>query len=312
MKNIVILGSTGSIGTQTLEVAKRNKKYFRVIGLSGHRGESDLIKLATLSKADLIVNALVGDVGIEPTLAAIRAGKNIAMADKEAILCAGKKMLIEAKKYKVNFIPIDSEHTGIFQILHANPHKKIKKIVLTCSGGPFYNTAIKKLARTTPTQVLKHPRWNMGKKVSIDSATLINKGFEVIECCILYGVKPEQVEILYHPESVIHCIVEFIDGSVLANMSEPDMKIPIEYALFYPNTSHLKYGFPKNKNLTIGKIKDKFGLIALCRDAAKKGLTSELCKIDSMAVEKFLNKHIGFLEMIKFIKDEYSNIARGR
>ena len=130
MKNIVILGSTGSIGTQTLEVAKRNKKYFRVIGLSGHRGESDLIKLATLSKADLIVNALVGDVGIEPTLAAIRAGKNIAMADKEAILCAGKKMLIEAKKYKVNFIPIDSEHTGIFQILHANPHKKIKKIVL--------------------------------------------------------------------------------------------------------------------------------------------------------------------------------------
>ena len=296
---------------------RQNKKYFRVIG-TGRRG-SDLIKLATLKKADLIVNALCGEIGVAPTLAAIRAGKDVAIADKEAILCGGRRMLAEAKKHKVNFIPIDSEHTAIFDILKKNPNKKIKKIILTCSGGPFYKTPIKKLARVTPIQALKHPRWNMGKKVSIDSATLINKGFEIAECCILYGVKHEQVEVLYHPESIIHCAVVFEDGSVFMRMSNPDMKISIRYALFYPEKP------PKNKlesraaiqpslikNLTLEKIKDKFGLMKICRDAVEKNLTAELSRIDEIAVEKFLNEEIGFLEMVKYILNEYSNYSRGR
>ncbi|MFA6550026.1 MAG: 1-deoxy-D-xylulose-5-phosphate reductoisomerase [Candidatus Gracilibacteria bacterium] len=334
IKNIVILGSTGSVGTQALEIVRQNKDAFKVIGLSCHKNinllkkqvkefdvkdfsatgnEKDLMKLATLKKADLIINALVGEIGVAPTLAGIHARKNIAIANKEAILCIGKKLVEEAKKYKVNLIPVDSEHTGIFQILKTNPGRKIKKIILTCSGGPFYKTPISKLKNIKLNQVFAHPTWKMGEKVTIDSATLMNKGFEVIECGILYGVNEKQVEVLYHPQGVLHCAVEFEDGRFCASISQPDMKLPIAYAMNYPFPPKLKSKIPNTKNLILEEIVDKFGLIGLCRNASKsEKLTKKLCRIDEIGTQKFLDKKLNFLDLIKFIKNEYSNNSCGR
>ncbi|MBI5152685.1 1-deoxy-D-xylulose-5-phosphate reductoisomerase [Candidatus Peregrinibacteria bacterium] len=320
MKNIAILGSTGSIGTQTLEVIRKNKKYFRVVALSKHKNQKllqkqskefhpefvseNLIKVATYKKADLVVNALVGEIGLAPTLAAIRLGKNIAIADKEALICGGKKLLAEAKKHHVNFIPIDSEHTGIWSILQKYPHKKISRIILTCSGGPFYKTPLEKLRAVTPAQALIHPTWRMGKKVTIDSATMMNKGFELIECCILYGVAPEQVEIVYHPQGIVHSAVIFEDNSIFVSISKPNMKIPISFALFYPKHPPQKFLKPSMKNLTIEKINDKLSSLKLCRAIAGKQVSvlKKLVEADELAVKKFLAGEIKFLEIVKFIK----------
>lgn len=328
MKNIAILGSTGSIGTQTLDVIRKNKKYFKVVALSSHKNKTllkkqikefkpkfvseNLIAVATYKKANLIVNALVGEIGLAPTIAAIRAGKNIAIADKEALIYGGKKLLAEAKKHRVNFIPLDSEHTPIWAILQKYPNKKIRKIILTCSGGPFYKTPIKKLKNIASAQALKHPTWKMGAKVSIDSATMMNKGFELIECCILYGVKPEQIKIIYHPQSIVHSAVIFEDSDVYVSISKPDMKIPISFALFYPTSPPQKSAQPTTRGLIFKKINDKFGSLSLCRAIAKKShlLQKKLVKADEVAVEKFLSGKIKFLDIVKFIH-EYINSSRG-
>lgn len=319
MKNIAILGSTGSIGTQTLDVIRKNKKYFRVVALSKHKNikllkkqikefhpefiSENLTAVATYKKANLVVNALIGEIGLAPTLAAIRLKKNIAIANKEALICGGRKLLTLAKKHHVNLIPIDSEHTPIWAILQKYPDKKISKIILTCSGGPFYKTPMRKLAAVTPQQALTHPRWRMGAKVSIDSATMMNKGFELIECCILYGVAPEQIEIIYHPQSIIHSAVIFKDGAIFIGISKPDMKTPITYALFYPKAPPQKSAKPSLRGLTFEKINDKFGSLSLCHTIAKKPVSvlKKLVKADEFAVEKFLSGKIKFLEIIKFI-----------
>lgn len=329
MKNIAILGSTGSIGTQTLDVIKKYKKHFKVVALSKHKNQKllqkqikefkpkfvseNLIAVATYKKADLVVNALSGSIGFAPTLAAIHAGKNIAIADKEALVYGGKKLLTEAKKHHPNFIPVDSEHTPIWAILQKYPNKKISKIILTCSGGPFYNRPIRALKNITVRQTLNHPTWHMGAKVSIDSATMMNKGFELIECCILYGVAPEQVEIVYHPQGIVHSAVIFEDKNIFIAISKPDMKIPISFALFYPNHAPQKFAQPITRGLIFKEINDKFKSLNLCRAIAKKShlLQRKLVRADEIAVEKFLAGKIKFLEIVKFI-NEYINSSRSR
>jgi 1-deoxy-D-xylulose-5-phosphate reductoisomerase len=274
-KRVVILGSTGSIGESALKVARDLPERMEVVGLAAgrsaesllaqaaefkpravalydeaglpalrdrlpagiacHGGEEGLIKLATLPEADLVLIAIVGTAGLAPALAAIKAGKAIAVASKEILVMAGEEVTREAARHNVPILPVDSEHNAIFQCLVGEPSRHVRRLILTASGGPFRQTPAADLAQVTVAQALKHPTWSMGRKITIDSATLFNKGLEMIEARWLFGVPMEQVEVVVHPQSIVHSLVEFVDGSQLAQLSHSDMCFPIQYAVTYPD-----------------------------------------------------------------------------
>lgn len=345
-KNIIILGSTGSIGTQAIEVIE-NIKNFNIIGLSTNtniellekqvrelnplsvcimdykkalefkantkdldieifQGEEGLAALATYEKADILLNSLVGNVGLLPTIAAIRAKKNIALANKETLVSAGEIVMKEAKKNNVNIYPVDSEHSAIFQCLQGNSIKEVGKIILTASGGPFRNR--QSLENVTLEEALNHPNWAMGKKITIDSATLMNKGLEVIEAKWIFGIPIEKIEVLIHPQSIIHSMVEFEDSAIMAQIGTPDMKVPIQYALTYPNrikNNFKKLNFFEIGNLTFQKPNyELFPCLSYAFEAIKIGGTmpAVLNASNEIAVYKFLNGKIKFTDISKLIE----------
>ena len=346
MKNLSILGSTGSIGTQTLDIARNNPKEFKVIGLATNKniellkkqiiefnpeavavmdeekadllkedadinvysGIDGIIKIATLNEADTVVNSLVGSIGVNPTIEAIKSKKNIALANKETLVVAGRIVMEEAKKNRVNLMPIDSEHNAIFQCLNGRDIKDVNKITITASGGPFRNYSKGQLENATVQDALKHPTWNMGNKITIDSATLMNKGFEVIEAHWLYGVAYENIEVVIHPQSIIHSLVEFKDNSTLAQLSLPNMKIPIQYALSHPKRLPLetkKLNLIEIKNLDFEKPNfDLFPCLKYAYDAGVLGGTmpAVLNAANEVAVHSFLNRKIKFNEISIIIK----------
>ena len=344
-KNIVILGSTGSIGTQTLEVVE-NLKNINIIGLSTNTnigilekqirkynptyvcvmnieqadilkesikdtktqvltGEEGLIKLATLDNIDTVLNSLVGNIGLLPTIHAIRSKKDIALANKETLVSAGELVMKEAKKYGVNIYPIDSEHSAIFQCLQGNKHEEIEKIILTASGGPFRDH--KNLENVTLNEALNHPNWSMGKKITIDSATLMNKGLEVIEAKWLFNLDIENIDVIIHPQSIIHSMVEYKDSAIMAQLGTPDMKVPIQYALAYPNrikNNFQKLDLLKHNNLTFKKPNyELFPCLKYAFDTIKIGgiMPCVLNASNEIAVEYFLNEKIKFIDIPKIV-----------
>ena len=346
MNKLSILGSTGSIGTQTLDIVKNNPDEFKVIGLTTNKNiellknqinefspeavavmdqeKADLLKknvdikvysgidgiinIAKLNETDTVVNSLVGSIGVKPTIEAIRNKKNIALANKETLVTAGSIVMEEVRKNNVNFMPIDSEHSAIFQCINGEKIKDINKITITASGGPFRNYTKKQLENVTVNDALKHPTWNMGNKITIDSATLMNKGFEVIEAHWLYGIPYENIEVVTHPQSIIHSLVEFKDNSTLAQLSLPTMKIPIQYALSYPKRFSLetkKLNLTEIKNLSFEKPNlELFPCLKYAYDAGNIGGTMPcvLNAANEVAVNSFLNKKIKFSGIPTIIK----------
>lgn len=352
-KNISILGSTGSIGTQTLDVVREigglnvkaitannnidllekqirefkpdiaavmdeenaDKLKFRVKDcntkvLSGIEG---LIEAAVYEDSDTVVTSVVGNIGIVPTFEAIKAGKNIALANKETLVSAGELIINAVEKNNVKIYPVDSEHSAIFQCLRGNEENKIRRILLTASGGPFRGRTRDELLNVKAEDALKHPNWNMGKKVTIDSASLMNKGLEVIEAKWLFGVDVEDIEVLIHPQSIVHSAVEYEDGAVIAQMGEPDMKVPIQYALTYPK--RVKNSFPKidfsvRNSLTFEKPDmDTFKCLSLAYRAIKTGGTmpTVMNGANEIAVSAFLENKIGFLDIAEIIEKTMSS-----
>jgi 1-deoxy-D-xylulose-5-phosphate reductoisomerase len=343
MKNVVLLGSTGSIGTSTVKVADDLPDQIRLIGLAAggnaellleqarkHRpavisihdpakarelqdvfgpscevvcGHDGLLKLATLPAADIVLIAIVGTAGLQPALAAIRAGKDIAVASKEILVMAGEIVMHEARKYGVRVLAVDSEHSAIFQCLDGKPTSSIRKLLLTASGGPFRSKEDwpkEKFSEITVERALKHPSWVMGRKITIDSATLFNKGLEMIEARWLFDIEMARVGVVVHPQSIVHSMVEFVDGSLLAQLSTPDMCLPIQYALTYPAraaSERVQTNFPKIGTLTFEEPdEERFPAIALARRAGEIGgtLPAVLNAANEIAVEAFVNRKIKF------------------
>lgn len=328
MKKIVILGSTGYIGRQALEVARAYPNDFKIIGLSANKnkkllekqikefkpmvtsiGGKNLEKIATHPDADLVLVAVVGLAGLKPTLAAIKERKNIALATKEVLVLAGELVMNEVKKNKVNIIPVDSEHSAIFQCLKTGRKKEIKRIILTMGKGRFANMSQKDLAKITLKDIYKHPTWIMGNKITIDSATCLNKSFEVIEAKWLFDLSSEKIEIIVHPEYLCHSLVEFIDGSIVAEFGTQDMRRYIQYALFYPERK--KTVITSNIDLFNKKINfepppfDKFPGLKLGFEALKIGGTmpAVMHGADDTAVEAFIKDKIKFTDIAKVIKE---------
>jgi 1-deoxy-D-xylulose-5-phosphate reductoisomerase len=346
-KKISILGSTGSIGVQTLDVARNlnievvgltansnidliekqvlefKPKYVALVDeklsielgkrLKGlnvevYHGLEGLIKVATINEIDTVVTSIVGIAGLIPTMEAIRHKKNIALANKETLVTAGSLVMNEAKKYNVNILPVDSEHSAIFQCLMGNNNKEVEKIILTASGGPFRGKTKEELKSVTLAQALKHPNWNMGSKITIDSATLMNKGLEVIEAKWLFGVSLEQIQVVVHPQSIIHSMVEYVDGSVMAQLGSPDMRIPIQMALTYPerkSNNFSRLNLLEKNNLTFEQPDyEAFPSLALAFEALKTGGTmpAVLNGANEVAVSLFLNEKITFIEIPKIIE----------
>ena len=349
-KHIAILGSTGSIGTQTIEVIAANLHLFKVEVLTAHSnaellasqaiqfdvnavvitdetkyawlkeklahtdikvfaGEQALSEVVTFEKIQLVLTALVGYAGLKPTIAAIKAKKNIALANKETLVVAGDLITKLAEEYDVSILPVDSEHSAIFQCLAGEWHNKIEKIYLTASGGPFRGMDRLALASKTKAQALKHPNWTMGAKITIDSASLMNKGLEVIEAKWLFNLHTDQIDVIVHPQSIIHSIVQFEDGSMKAQMGLPDMKLPIQYALTYPMrtiTDFPRFDFLNYPTLSFEKADtETFRNLALAFQAMKQGgnMPCILNAANEVVVEAFLNDQIGFLEMSDAITD---------
>lgn len=355
-RSIAILGSTGSIGTQALDVIREQQGRFNVevltsnnnvdllirqalefkpnavvIGETKHyaklkealtsepvkiySGAEALEQVVQMDTIDMVLTALVGYAGLRPTLSAIRAGKQIALANKETLVVAGELVTGLAKEKSVNIYPVDSEHSAIFQCLAGEWHNPIEKIYLTASGGPFRGKSREFLATVTKEQALKHPNWDMGAKITIDSASLMNKGLEVIEAKWLFGLAPEQIDVIVHPQSIIHSIVQFTDGSMKAQMGLPDMKLPIQYALGYPerlNASFPRFDFVKYPSLTFEQPDiATFSNLALAIEAMRRGGNAP-CVINAaneIAVAAFLKDKIGFLEMTDLIEDCLQKIA---
>lgn len=344
-KKISVLGSTGSIGTQTLEVV-RNLNNVKVEGLTSNTniellkqqidefkpkvvavmnkekalklkeivkdvevlyGIEGIIKVSTLENIDIVVNSIVGNIGLEPTIQAIKNKKNIALANKETLVTAGELVMKEVKKNNVKLYPVDSEHSAVFQCIQGNINNPIRKIYLTASGGPFRN--YDNLENITVKDALNHPNWSMGKKITIDSATLMNKGLEIIEAKWLFDIDVDKIQVLVHPQSIIHSMVEFEDGAVIAQLGEPDMRLPIQYALTYPE--RLKNNYPKvdffeRNELTFEKPKvNLFSCLGLAVKAIKIGGTmpAVLNAANEIAVNKFLNEEIKFLDIPKLIEN---------
>lgn len=351
--NISILGSTGSIGTQTLEVA-RHYKGIRVHALTAHSnidllerqtrefkpelvcvtdekkaakfkvkvsdldvkvvsGKEGLIDAAVCSEAETVVTAVVGISGLLPTIAAIKAGKNIALANKETLVTGGHIVTSLAREYGVKLLPVDSEHSAIFQSLQGNP-KKIKKILLTASGGPFFGRKREELKNVTPADALKHPNWNMGAKVTIDSSTLVNKGLEVIEAKWLFDISVDQIEVLVHRQSVVHSAVMYQDNAVIAQLGVPDMKLPIQYALTYPDRlpmSGNELDFSDYPDLTFAKPDtDTFYALELAKKAGREGgiLPTVFNSSDEAAVDMFLKGKIGYLDISEKIQTAMQSV----
>jgi 1-deoxy-D-xylulose-5-phosphate reductoisomerase len=343
VKRLAVLGSTGSVGTQTLDVVRSFPNDFRVVALAARRNlqlleaqvrefrpklifcegtESE--KAALLSngcvvcgmeemardpEVDLIVTATVGGVALEPTIAAIKAGKNVALANKESVVMAGQLLTDLARMHNAELLPVDSEPNAIWQCLRGE-HEAVSKLIITASGGAFRDLEPEQLSDVTPQQALNHPTWKMGPKVTIDSATLMNKAFEVIEAHWLFGVPWEAIEVVIHPQSIIHSMVEFVDGSVKAHISPPDMRLPIQYALFYPdrvrNDSIARFDPIATGALTFEEMNpDRYPCFQLALEVAKRGGTwpAALCGADEMAVELFLSGRIGFTEIAVVIRE---------
>ncbi|HPF66494.1 MAG: 1-deoxy-D-xylulose-5-phosphate reductoisomerase [Flavobacteriales bacterium] len=349
-KGIAILGSTGSIGTQALDVVREHPGHFQVELLTAGRNADLLIAQAlefkpnavviadaaqldrvkdalfpqgikvyggleaiaqavTMDGIDVVLTAMVGYAGLRPTLAAIGAGKTIALANKETLVVAGEPITRAAREAGVNIYPVDSEHSAIFQCLVGEWHNPIEKIVLTASGGPFRGRTREELATVTKAQALKHPNWDMGAKITIDSASLMNKGLEAIEAKWLFSLRPDQIEIVVHPQSIIHSLVQFRDGSMKAQLGLPDMKLPIQYALAFPDrlpTSWPRFDFADYGSLTFeAPDLGTFRNLALALEAMARGGTAPcvLNAANEVAVEAFLQDRIGFLEMSDLIAD---------
>jgi len=346
MKKVSIIGSTGSIGVNSLQVVSQLAKDFSVAGLTAYKnidllerqikgfspsvvavkddsakvlksrvngrvevlGQAGISRIATLPQTDIVVIATSGSCALIPLLAAIRAGKTIALANKEALVMAGSLIMSEAKRYKARIIPIDSEQSAIFQCLVGRERNEINKIYLTASGGPLKSLSKKQLSRVKVRDVLRHPRWKMGKKITVDSATLMNKGLEIIEAMWLFGVRPEDIEVLIHSQAIIHSMVEFIDGSIIAQLAVTDMRLPIQYALTYPQRRRSKLpplDFIKLKQLTFEKPDyQKFPCLRLAYEVAKKGgsLPCVLNAANEIAVEAFLNGDLSFVQIYSTIK----------
>lgn len=340
MKRIVILGSTGSIGRMALDVISRHGDKFSVVGLVAGRNialleeqvrafgpeivavaeEGPALKLrkrlnkktkvfsgpegikaaATLKKADFVLSAMVGFSGLIPTIEAIKAGKVVGLANKETLVSAGGIVMAEARKHRVKILPVDSEHSAIFQCLEGHDRRFLKRLILTASGGPFRGKSREELEDVTPERALKHPKWSMGKKITIDSATLMNKGLEVIEAAHLFDLPSDRIDVMVHPQSIIHSLVEFCDGGLLAQMSVPDMRGPIAYALSYPRRLDgtiptLKLG--DVENLTFCKPDmENFPCLGLAYEALREGgtLPTVLNAVNEVAVEAFLQRKIDF------------------
>ncbi|MDH5781303.1 MAG: 1-deoxy-D-xylulose-5-phosphate reductoisomerase [Dehalococcoidia bacterium] len=338
VKKIAILGSTGSVGQQALGVMHALSARFRVIGLAGgknlkllekqiakfqpemfyssvepdfaFRGEFlSMEQIASHPDVDLVIIATSGKAGLYPTLAALKAGKTVALTNKEVLVMAGEIIIREAKSYQAQILPIDSELSAIWQCLQGEENKP-KRIFLTASGGPFYHYPQPELRKVTVAQALHHPTWKMGSKITIDSATLMNKGLEAIEAHWLFAIPFESIEILIHPQSIIHSMVEFMDGSIKAQLSFPDMRLPIQYALCYPerllNSELPRLNWSKIKSLNFEPVEEnRFPCLKLALDAGKQGGTypAVLCAADEVAVGLFLNKRISFTDIARIVQE---------
>lgn len=352
MKNVAILGSTGSIGKNCLEVIANFPDQFRVTHLTTNRniellceqakrfhprrvavldkdaaarlrtmtngsievlsGEGGLLDAVTREDVDIVVSSLVGFAGLRPTIGALESGKAIALANKETLVVAGELIMSLVKERNLTLIPVDSEHSAILQCLLGEQKENISKLILTASGGPFLNTEKAALENVTVGEALKHPNWKMGNKITIDSATLMNKGLEMIEAHWLFGLPPEKIEVVIHPQSIVHSMVEFVDGSVKAQLGVPDMKIPIQYALTYPNraaSSYTRLDFSKLCEMTFFKPdRSKFQCLDLAYEALRTGgtATTVLNAANEVAVESFLRDKIKFSQIPKFIEKALS------
>jgi 1-deoxy-D-xylulose-5-phosphate reductoisomerase len=347
MKNVVLLGSTGSIGTSTIKVADDLPDRIRIVGLAAgnnlellleqtrrHKpevvsindpqkaqearntlgtsaevycGAEGLLKLATLPSADIVLIAIVGTAGLQPALAAIRAGKDIAVASKEILVMAGEIVMSEARKYGVKVLAVDSEHSAIFQCLDEKPGSSVRNLWLTASGGPFRTTPKEEFAGITVERALKHPSWVMGKKITIDSATLFNKGLEMIEARWLFDIEMGRVKVVVHPQSVVHSMVEFVDGSMIAQLSTPDMCLPIQYALTYPEraaSNRVQTNLAKLGTLTFEEPDvERFPSLNLARRAGELGgtLPAVLNAANEVAVEAYVNRKISFPQITEIV-----------
>jgi 1-deoxy-D-xylulose-5-phosphate reductoisomerase len=349
-KRIAILGSTGSIGTQTLEVIRNNPDYFEVVVLTANNnvdllaaqcgefqpklvvignenkylvlkeslkdlpvqvmaGHRTIEQVVQMEEIDMVVTAMVGYSGLIPTLKAVEAGKQIALANKETLVVAGALIMAMAKEKKVNILPVDSEHSAVFQCLAGENPPPPEKIMLTCSGGPFRGYSKERLLSVTPKDALAHPNWDMGAKITIDSATLMNKGFEMIEAHWLFGLPPEKIEVIVHPQSIIHSMVQFRDGSIKAQLGLPDMRLPILYALAYPErlqSDFPRFNFLKYPNLTFESPDIKnFRNLALAFEAMNIGgnMPCILNAANEVVVGAFLEQKIGFMSMPEIIAE---------
>ena len=347
MKNIAILGSTGSIGTQTLDVARKNED-LRVVAVSAGKsvekleeqirefhpllaavwdekaardlktriadtdtkvvsGMEGLLELASMPESDILVTAIVGMIGIRPTMEGIRAGKDIALANKETLVTAGHLIMPMAKEYGVSILPVDSEHSAIFQAIHGEENEEIHKLLITASGGPFRGRTTEELRNVTVADTLKHPNWVMGRKITVDSATLVNKGLEVMEAKWLFDMDLDHIQVVVQPQSIIHSMVEFKDGAIMAQLGTPDMRLPIQYALYYPHRRYLDgdhLDFTKLREITF-EVPDMetFRGLPMAIQASREGgsMPTVFNAANELAVKKFLEEKIGFLDIYEII-----------
>lgn len=354
MKNISVLGATGSIGTQTLDIVSRNSD-LNVVALAAYgniellekqvrqfkpelvcvydeekalelrrnisdmsirvvSGMDGLIETAVIEGAELVVTAIVGMIGLQPTMAAIKAGKDIALANKETLVTAGHIIIPAAKEYNVRILPVDSEHSAIFQCLNGENQRLIDKILLTASGGPFRGRTTDELRSVTVEQALKHPNWAMGKKITIDSATMVNKGLEVIEAKWLFGAQFSQVQVVIQPQSLIHSMIQFKDGAIMAQLGTPDMRLPIQYAIYYPERRYLdgqRVDFSNIGQITFeAPDMETFKGLKLAYKAGECGgsMPTVFNAANERAVAMFLDKKIGFLEIYEIIEKAMDNV----
>ena len=353
MKNIVVMGSTGSIGIQSLDVISKDNSY-NVVGLTCHSNANLLfeqakkhspdfvaidvidsshdlfnlckennIELIIGSKAssnipfknlDLAINAIVGTAGLRPTIELIKNGVDIALSNKESLVLGGHIIMPLAHKKNVNIIPVDSEHSAIFQCLNGENHKELKKIILTGSGGPFLETPIHEFDSITPEQALKHPNWDMGAKISIDSATMMNKALELIEALWLFNIKLDKIQITIHPQSIVHSMVEFVDGSYKAHLGLPDMKVPIQYALTFPERKDSSVGSLDFENLNLDFKKpdlERYPILSLVEELINLGgnRLAVMSMANDYVVQKFLDQKISFNEIFFLIKEVVDKFA---